>query len=403
MKSAIFYSASLLLIACGGKGTVDLGANGASRGWADTRSSGVAGASAVPNPAVPQTLYDGGETVLAIAVDGDTFAAMIDELSLDAACRTRIDVCDVRDCKGTIETIHTDSYCGVGLDSDLIISHGEILWSELAVDSTHADRIMACPIRDCNDRPKQVVLGSRTGYSTLVRGTFSADADYVYWIERRDTFEGVARYPRVGSVASEFKAFSPEIASMVEDHTGPTRMLSDEANRMIYVQRGRTIARMASDLATDPSVFYQDSMPLGEMALVGGYLYFTVSSLIGGIRRCPTSGCDQGSELVVDAPHWPSNFVADDKAMYWMHKADSGRTSPSSGNEFGDSDSAAISTSLIDGSNGTRLLVPTFQVYTHGTGRWAFGPVMNTQHIYWCDVTAMKGSFFPRSIRMMAR
>lgn len=406
MNALPMHLSCLLLVACGGKGTVDLGNHGDTTGWADTKGSVGASATAStskskPSP-VPETLYNGGESVLGIAVEGDTFVALMGEVPDDSECRMRVDACDLRDCKGTLRTIRSYEQCSPGPypDPDAqapILSHGEILWSEPYNGSNLSSQIVACSIAGCPAGPRQIAARDAAMH-------FTADAQYVYWTRRIDEGAGFVRCGRFGCITPEYSPISPNTPQRFDDLGNSTRLLVDESKGMIYALSGSSIARIPTDFSTELTPFYKDVMQLGDMAIVGDYVYFSVSSLLGQIRRCPTSGCEQGSELVLDAPRWPSSLVADEKAIYWQHKAKFLHTWSDSGGIRDDLDAAALSVSLLDGSKPAQLLVPSFQTYAMGGFLYrSLGPVMNGHHVYWCEVAGMRDSLYTNSIRMIAR
>ncbi len=388
MKTRILAVSCLLLGACGGKGAVDLGGNSGPAGWADTTGSAATASTVTSKPAaVPQTLYAGGEHVLAIAVDETTIAAAIrSELTND----TRVDICQLADCKNTLQTIYTQLAAGACADphwviapsrvllispyESLLISHGEVIWPACGSDGGH--RLLACSVSGCPEGARQIApCGSIV--------TSAATADWLYWLESAP-INGIARCPRTGCDTPEFQPI-PE-SGTDSSYPGASCLAVDEAQDTLYASGAAWIASMPADFSTGLNLFYEDPLNVEGLSIVGDSIYFAVSTLTGQIRRCQTAGCQQGSELVTVAPRWPTSLVADEKGVYWLHDA---LVNVNMNNEV------SISTLPLDGSSTTHVVVER----TGGVGvvtDLSCKPAINSHHLYWCEGPTS-------TIRMVAR
>jgi hypothetical protein len=265
MRAAIYLAC--LLPACGGKATVDLGGNSSrGAGWADTKPSGATPAASAS--ASPETLYD-GDFVRALAVDETTIAAAIEDSS-----GHHIDLCQLADCQATLQTIYEESTLECGDSGSIfpsrfdavLISHGEVIWAACRNDSIY---LAGCSTTGCPDGPRELIH--------LASGpvALAASADWIYWWQRGPQAK-FARCPRADCEVAEIQPFPNELDTL-DSNRGS--LLVDEPSGTLYASGGAMIAQVPLDFSGGPTAFYQDPVGTDGLAVVGDYIYFTLSSL----------------------------------------------------------------------------------------------------------------------------
>ncbi|MET0594399.1 MAG: hypothetical protein ABW133_16980 [Polyangiaceae bacterium] len=141
-----------------------------------------------------------------------------------------------------------------------------IYWSQQDVASGQVlNKILSCPLTGC--AKPNLRLNGVMAVDLLV------DDSRLYWIAG-NTYPGI----------------SVRISSMPKDGSGPVTHLVDGQNQ------------------------------LASFALHDGFVYFTTSTTLGTIARCPVTGCDaSGPEVLADRQNYPNFVNPSADGLFWMN------------------------------------------------------------------------------------
>lgn len=377
---------SLLLFACGGQNAVDLGSNGDTSGWANTQALATTSTSKAA-----QTLYDGGEYVIAIDVNETSIAAVIQSVDSSA---TRIDTCSLNDCSHTVETVYElPASDGIGWGNErpgaidyVALSRGEIFWAARKKDTAGYYDLMSCPFDGCKRATR--ILAQDATIGSIVVGT-----QYIYWAAHEDWNWHIARCPKDS-------CNNPEVIAVPQAELPTTQAASqqlhlelDEGSGQLFLSNDEAIASLPMDFSEPPKPFLIDPLGAKGLAVAGGYVYFAHSLLTGEIRRCSVEGCDPGSELVVSAPRWPWYLAADPRSVIWAHHMPAAVTDKIC--------EGALSSYEFSDETGEAHIIDSFGEL--GCAPNSCLPALNSHYLFWCEAgePTMPNAF--STIRMLKR
>jgi len=403
-------AAILLLTACGGKDSVDLGNNDPSDGWISVKPD--ASANVVASAPQAQTLYDGGDFVHSIAVDDNVLVAAIESnATLCNPGDLRVQVCQLSDCQGTIQTLGSTSGYGVCASdyhfsspaSPLLISYGEVIWPSHGAWAPWG--IRACSVTGCADGGRQIApLQSNYVFA------LAADTEYVYWVTTAESKSpdvcalAVARCLRTGCQTPEILNLPDVIASVGCGSSSAVHLALSEPSGTLFAATQNGIAWLPRDYSKVPEVFYQGATKIDGLAVTSDSVYFADSSLVGRILRCSVSGCGSGPDVVAKAPRWPSDLVVDSQQAYWVRDMSANIKYSWAGCIGGGGDeNCGISAREPSGIVGAPLSgAQSASTVLDDISLYASCPLaINANHLYWCEQRE-KGSYAMK-IRMIAR
>ena len=404
MRLKVLPFAFLFAASCG-RTSVDLGGNTDRAGWLAVNYDTDAGVQA-GTPEV-QTLYDGGDLVLGIAVDDNSLAVAIwDNHSSDHPIR--VQVCNLFNCSKTLQTVTSAAvatdpgwdfkFGGMQLSLPrihMIVSRGETIFHG-QIPGPYAIRI--CSTAGCPNGPRTIPVSGN-----LL--SIAADEKYVYSLTLGGASAlNVERCARAGCDVSEVLAFPDTVAAIFNGSYGFPQMKLVESAGLLFVSSAGGIARVRLDFSAPPELFYQSTTALDGLSVVGDYVYFTSSTLAGQVQRCPLDGCSQGPQTVVSGQRWPNELVSDDSDLYWVSNMSANLLNSGLPCRISDSSNPcsvkARDPSRIERISPARSFEPS--IVLDNLDYYSSCPLsLNADHLFWCaqrDISSLSST-----IRMMAR
>jgi hypothetical protein len=323
--------------------------------------------------AIPTTLYAGNaKGILAYAVDESSlFIAFSENTDPNGLAGQTISLksCSLDSCAKTVRTLYRRAVPPDWVFGAFAVADDEIVFT--AVDDA-GPLIMACPLTGCDTGARTVSAPTEgTGGAFVnVRSMIVADDD-LFWISGHLIW----RCSRAGGAKPIAKDI-PQITRTEEFGVGLDALVV--SGEFVYAASRLGVARIKRDWWADPDWFFAGDgrEPIQGIAVAGSSVYFGVASMIGGLRRCPLTGCQGGAETVI-AESGPWSLAADERALYWI----SDPNSPSTGYAR----PSALLTTPLDGSTSPKALATFISQDSH----WPL--IMNSGHIYWRDSSGERG------------
>jgi hypothetical protein len=286
-------------------------------------------------PGTPLVLASGQNRPGAIASDGDS-VYWINHGNLHDGSVQKCSVC--------------------GCDAPFTFADNQPMPFALAIDADHIywannndDSIYRCAKTGCGAQPDVVVKGP------YVVGGIAVDAERIYF--SAENSGQVYTCPIAGCSGA------PDL--LASNQPGPTLLALDGLEAYWLVGGGVNSCEVFG-CSDSPNPIAQGGPPsLEGLAVRGGWVFWSELQT-GQVRRCPTSGCADGSLTLAAGEHWPSRLATDGVDVYWAATGDS-------------TGGGSVKRCAVGGCAG----VPTVLASDPGAPQ---GLALDAHAVYWTDV-----------------
>jgi hypothetical protein len=284
----IITTSALAVAACGGE--ANLGGDG--EAWGNPSDANRT------TPGEITTLYRGERKVQAFTVDGGTLYVLLTS-RFDVEATVELIACPVDDCADERRTLWRTSHPYPSYGT-MVVEPPEVFWVD-----TYAQLVLGCTIDDCQRGPR--ALGS-IGWSSQI----AADADFVYWLDER---QSLVRCPHAGCVTD-----GPPDANTLGVPGGPTgdQLVAHRDSIYARYDGGRSIVRWEKAGGDAREVVYHSVLPLSFFDVGEDGVHFATDVLTGEVKRCPLAGACGVGEVLAAEQRWPSVVKVAAIAVLWV-------------------------------------------------------------------------------------
>ena len=205
-------------------------------------------------------------------------------------------------CATTEVTYYTSSEIGPGLD--VALDGANVYWYR----DPSPGVILSCPRSGCGQGPRTVI-------DNIDETSIATDGTFLYWTSQQETsvFRCALGNCRATQTALAQGQGSPAALAV---SGGYAYWIADDAPASDAIRRVATDGLSpVEDLATEQNA--TSSLTIREP-----YVYFTNSTSVGAVLRCPVTGCPSGPTVVASRLAFPTGVVADDTNAYWINLGD---------------------------------------------------------------------------------
>jgi hypothetical protein len=272
-------------LGCGGN-AVDLGHD--ARGWSDTLEP-------PSGPATPQTIYEGGERVLAFTIDETTLYALVAQPDTFELVSCPLDAC---------RSQRTTLYKGPALvyqeiySTTLMLVSDSIMWRmDDRAEGSFAG-IASCLKTGCEEL-------------TLVPAssqTVATDGEHAYWIDAQRYVmrisPGATQPELVRDLNPELYALQPR-AAVGKDH-------------FFYTEKDEVYAVRKDGTGDRQLVLKEEN--LSDLGVSGEELYYSTRLLTGSINHCQADQCANTRGAIASAQPWTIAVHVTGDEVFWLNQ-----------------------------------------------------------------------------------
>jgi hypothetical protein len=232
-----------------------------------------------------------------------------------AAVHPIVRSCLKRDCRSTITTYQPatfNPYIGLPYGARLVlVAVGDnVYWSQQS-DIAGSQSIRTCPSTGCVGAPR--VIASSVDFNSM-----AVDESHVYWTSRQDS--AVFRLPLSGTGL-------PEAIALNE--TNPDQVMVS-GKHVYWIERAKeansTIKRVSKQ-GGEPAVALAKAQNQAiALSVDSDFVYWATSYSLGGIFRCPLSGCTTEPQVIAANQQWIGALAVDEKSIFWIGRFDNLQT-----------------------------------------------------------------------------
>jgi hypothetical protein len=279
------YLGALVALGCGGN-AVDLGHG--QNGWSDTTAQEA-------STSTPQTIYDSDLPLIGFALDGPTLYALVYH-----APTFDLISCPLERCRSQRTTLYSSpkmSDDNFATDTALVVAADRLFWIGGA-------GLVACPKTGCTE-PR--LVSSVHGH-----GSFAADTDTLYWLDRDKAVQRLSPNTDVPE-----QVHGPMAEILEPDHLvvgGDYLYISDLGADLPNIRRVRKDGTGEAELVIEDDA-------ISGLSAVGDSIYYPSKILSGRVVKCTPDDCAKSAVTLAKDQRWPMELRVEGDEAFWFTQA----------------------------------------------------------------------------------
>ncbi|HYP97065.1 MAG TPA: hypothetical protein VER96_00230 [Polyangiaceae bacterium] len=217
--------------------------------------------------------------------------------------------CEKQNCAATVITYDAQPYV---TNNGYAVVGDQIIWAYLGAARA---RVSSCPISGCVGAPHQVVTDFYYASAPAFDGSelyflFPASGVSIYRTSAQRGDQQLVANDSATSPGSQNLAIHDAYAYWLTQNEYPAQ---------VSLRRARKDGSSLVIETISDDVGFSNNHDFGT-ATDTTSIYWTNNVLAGSIRRCPLTGCDGSSELVLASLRTPQNLLLDGPELYYVHE-----------------------------------------------------------------------------------